>query len=99
MNYFGKKVINTTMLTAFILAALVLAGCSDSEMAKGITDAVKKSVEGEVAKTGQEIRKQIDQVTNLGTGKDKKEDGRSDSGASKEKSEKGSGKESEKEND
>lgn len=99
MNYLGKKILNSTMITVFILTALVLAGCGDSEIVKGATDAVKKSIEGEVAKTGQEIRKQLDQAINLGIGKDQKEDGRSDAGASKVKSEKSSGKESEKDND
>jgi hypothetical protein len=89
MNYRRTKILNKTLITACILAILFLAGCGDSELAKGVTDAVKKSVESEVAKTGQDIRKQFDQVTNLGTGKDKKENGRSDAGANKEKSEKG----------
>jgi hypothetical protein len=99
MNYRENKIFNTTLITAFILTTFFFVGCGDSEITKGVTDAVKKSVEGEVAKTGQEIRKQFNQVINIGTGKDKKEDGQSDTSASKEKSEKDTGKESNKEND
>jgi hypothetical protein len=99
MNNLGKKILNAPLITAFILATLFLAGCGDSEMAKGITDAVKKSVEGEVTKKGEEIKKQFDQVINLGTGKGQKENGQGTAGAGKEKSEKGSGEDSAEEND
>jgi hypothetical protein len=94
----GKKIRNATMISAFILT-LFLAGCGDSEMAKGITDAVKKSVEGELTKKGEEIKKQIDQVINLGTGKGQKEDGQGAAGAGKEKAEKGANEDSAAEND
>jgi uncharacterized protein YycO len=92
MHNLGKKIRNATLIAAFIVTTHSLAGCGDNEMAKGITDTVKKSVEGEVAKTGQEIRKQFDQVINLGTGKGQKEDGQSATRADKETSEKTSGK-------
>jgi hypothetical protein len=90
MNNFGKKIFNTTMITAFILATLFLTGCGDSEMAKEVTNAVKKSVEGEVAKTKEGIKKQFDQVINPGTGKGQKEDGPDAAKSSKEKSKKDS---------
>jgi hypothetical protein len=99
MNNLRKKILNATLITAFIFAALFLAGCGDSEMAKGIADVVKKSVGGEVAKKGEEIKKQFDQIINLGAGKSSKEDGKGAAGAGKEKSEKGDGKESEEEKD
>lgn len=98
MDYIRKNILNATLIAAFIFATLALAGCGDNEMAKGITDAVKKSVGGEVAKKGDEIKKQIDQVINLGTGKGQKEDGQGGA-AGKEKPEKDSGKESAEDND
>jgi hypothetical protein len=55
-----------------------LAGCGDNELVKGITDVIKKSVEGEVTKKVREVKKQFDQVINLGTGKKQKEDGQGD---------------------
>lgn len=99
MNNLGKKIRNTIVMTAFILATLFLAGCGDSELAKGITDIVKKSVGGEVAKKGDEIKKQFDQIVKPGSGKGQKENGEGAGGADKEKSEKGSGKESAEEKD
>jgi hypothetical protein len=42
--------VNSILIGAFILATLSLAGCGDNELVKGITDVVKKSVEGEVTK-------------------------------------------------
>ena len=90
MNNFGKKIFNATLITAFILATFFLIGCGDSEMAKEVTNAAKKSVEGEVAKTKEEIKKQFDQVIKPGTGKDQKEDGQGAAGSGKEKSEKDS---------
>jgi hypothetical protein len=99
MNNLGKTIFNATLIAAFILATLFLAGCGDSELAKGITDAVKKSVEGEVTKKVGEVRKQFDQVINLGAGKGRNEDGQGAAEAGKEKSEKDSGKESAEEKD
>lgn len=95
----GRNMINATLIAAFIFVTLFLAGCGDNEMAKGITDVVKKTVEGEVTKKGDEIKKQIDQVLNLGTGKGQNEEGQGDAGAGKESSEKGSGEESAEEKD
>jgi hypothetical protein len=95
MNNQGKKVFSVTLVTVFILATFSLVGCGDSELVKGITDAVKKSVGSEVAKKGEEIKKQIDQVINLGTGKGQKEDGQGDAKAGKKMSDKDSGKKSE----
>lgn len=82
----ARNILNTTLIITFIVTTLSLAGCGDSDMAKGITDVVKKSVEGEVTKTGEEIKKQIDQVINLGTGKSQNEEGQGDAGAGKESS-------------
>jgi len=78
------------LIATFILAALFLTGCGDGEMTKGIIDTAKKSVEGEVAKTKEEIKKQFDQVINPGTGKAQNKDGQDAAGSSKEKSEKDS---------
>jgi len=68
-------------------------------MTKGIIDTAKKSVEGEVAKTKDEIKKQFDQVINPGAGKGQKEDGQGTAGSDKEKSEKDSEKDSSEEKD
>jgi hypothetical protein len=94
-----KNIVNAILIGAFILATLLLAGCGDNELVKGITDVVKKSVEGEVTKKAGEVKKQFDQVINLGTGKSQKEDGQGSGKDGNEKSEKGSGKESEDEKD
>jgi outer membrane murein-binding lipoprotein Lpp len=94
-----KNIVNAILIGAFILATLLLAGCGDNELVKGITDVVKKSVEGEVTKKAGEVKKQFDQVINLGTGKSQKEDGQGAGKDGNEKSEKGSGKESEDEKD
>jgi hypothetical protein len=99
MNYLGKDILNSILIGAFILATLLLAGCGDNELVKGITDVVKKSVEGEVTKKVGEVKKQFDQVINPGTGKGQKEDGKGDVDTGKEKSGKDSGKESEDEKD
>jgi len=87
------------LIATFILAALFLTGCGDGEMTKGIIDTAKKSVEGEVAKTKDEIKKQFDQVINPGAGKGQKEDGQGTAGSDKEKSEKDSEKDSSEEKD
>jgi hypothetical protein len=97
MKNLGKNNLNVALTTAFIIVAFFLAGCGDNEMAKGITDVVKKSVEGEVAKKGEEIKKQVDRVINLGTGKGQKEDEKGAAAASTEEIGKGSDKESEEE--
>lgn len=94
MNNFRKKIINVLQITIFVFTALSLSGCGDNEMTKGITDTVKKSVAGELSKKGDEIKKQFDQIINMGTGKNQKEDGKGTAGAGKEKSENDSDKES-----
>jgi hypothetical protein len=99
MNNLRKHIINATPISAFILTIFFLVGCGDNEMVKGITDTVRKSVTGELAKKGDEIKKQFDQIINMGTGKNQKEDGKGTAGAGKEKSEKDSGNESEDEKD
>jgi hypothetical protein len=99
MNNLRKHIINAALISAFILTTLFLVGCGDNEMVKGITDTVKKSVTGELSKKGDEIKKQFDQIINMGTGKNQKEDGKGTAGSGKEKSEKDSGKESEDEKD
>jgi hypothetical protein len=78
MNCFRKKMSNARLIPVFTILTLFLAGCGDSETAKGITDAVKKSVEGEVNKKSGEIKKQIDQVIKPGSGKGHKEEGGKD---------------------
>jgi hypothetical protein len=95
MIYLRKRILNACLVPAFIVVTLFLAGCGDSETAKGITDAVKKSVEGEVNKKAGEIKKQFDQVLKPGTGKDQKEEGKGSGKDAKEKSKKDSGKDSE----
>ncbi len=65
--------LHATVIAAFIFATVLLVGCGDSELVKGITDVVKKSVEGEVSKKVGEVKKQFDQVVNLGVGKGSKE--------------------------
>jgi hypothetical protein len=99
MNNLGKKIVNATLISAFIFAPLFLAGCGDSEIAKEVTNTAKKAVEGEVAKRGEEIKKKVDQVINLNAGKGQKEDKQGDAGAGKEKSEKDSDRESSKDKD
>jgi hypothetical protein len=99
MNLIGKNMFNATLITAFSLATLFLSGCGEGELAKGITDVVKKSVEGEVTKQVGQVKKQFDQIINLGAGKGQKEDGQGTARAGNEKSEKGAGKESEDEKD
>jgi hypothetical protein len=88
MNYLRKNILNALLIPAFIVATLYLTGCSDSEMAKGVTDAVKKSIEGEIGKKAGEIKKQFDQVTKPGAGKGQKEEGQGAGKDGKEKSEK-----------
>jgi hypothetical protein len=97
MNCLGKKILSVCLVPASILVTLCLAGCGDSEIAKGITDVVKKSVEGEVNKKAGEIKKQIDQVIKPGAGKGQKEEGQGSGKDGKEKSKKDSDEESEKE--
>ncbi len=92
-NYMKKnigEILSIFFVTFGAAFTLLLAGCGDSEMAKGITDAVKKSVEGEVNKTGEEIKKQIDQVLNLGSGKDQEDNGKNAGGSGEEESSEGS---------
>jgi hypothetical protein len=96
MNNPGKKILNATLIAAFIFATVLLVGCGDNELVKGITGVVKKSVEGEVSKKVGEVKKQFDQVVNLGVGKGPKEVNQGDAKADKDKSKKDSGKESDK---
>lgn len=87
MDKLGKKIVNATLILAFIFAT---TGCGDNEIAKEVTNAAKKAVEGEVAKTGEEIRKKVDQVIKLGNGKGNKEDKEGSTGGEKKTSEKDS---------
>ena len=73
MNNLGKNMLHATVIAAFIFTTVLLVGCGDSELVKGITDVVKKSVEGEVSKKVGEVKKQFAQVVNLGVGKGSKE--------------------------
>jgi hypothetical protein len=95
MNYFRKNTLTAALIAVFIIATLLLAGCGDNELVKGVTDVVKKSIDGEITKQMSEVKKQFDQIINLATGKGKQEDGQGDAKAGKKKSEKDSGKESE----
>jgi hypothetical protein len=99
MNNLCKNISNATLIAVFIFGTLFLAGCGDNELAKGMTDIMKKTVEGEVTKKIGEVKKQFDQVLNMGTGKKQKEDGEGDAKVGKEKSAKDSGKEREDEKD
>jgi len=99
MNCLEKKMLNACQIPAFIVVTLCLAGCGDSEIAKGITDVVKKSVEGEVNKKAGEIKKQIDQVIKPGAGKRQKEEGQGSGKDGKEMSKKDSDEDSAKEKD
>jgi len=99
MNYLRKKILNAFLIPVFIVVTLFLAGCGDSEIAKGLTDVVKKSVEGEVNKKAGEIKKQFDQVIKPGTGKGQKEEGQGAGKDGKEKSKKDSDNESAEEKD
>ena len=92
MYNIAKKIINKTMILVLIITALFLTGCGDNEIAKEVTNAAKKAVEGEIAKTGAEVRKKIDQVAKLDNGQDKKEDKQGSDGKEKEFSEKKSDK-------
>ena len=83
-----KKIINKTLILVLITMPLFLTGCGDNEMVKEVTNAAKKAVEGEIAKTGAEVRKKIDQVAKLDNGQDKKEDKQSSDEKGKEFSEK-----------
>ena len=95
MNYLRKNILKAFMIPSFIVVTFFLPGCGDSELAKGITDVVKKSVGGEVAKKGDEIKKKFDQVIKPGAGKGQKEEGQGAGKDDKEKSKKDSDKESE----
>jgi uncharacterized lipoprotein YehR (DUF1307 family) len=94
MNNLRKNIKSVIPIVTLVLAMLSLSGCGDNEMTKGITDTVKKSVAGELSKKGDEIKKQFDQIINMGTGKNQKEDGKGTAGTGKEKSENDSDKES-----
>jgi len=89
MNNLAKKILNGTVITIFVMATFFVTGCGDSETAKEITNAAKKSIEGEVAKTKEEIKKQLDQVI-PGAGNGQKENGKDAAKSGKEKSEKDS---------
>jgi hypothetical protein len=99
MNYFRKNTLTAALIAVFIIATLLLAGCGDNELVKGVTDIVKKSIGGEITKQVGDVKKQFDQIINLGTGKGKQEDGQGDAKAGTKKSEKDSGKESKDEKD
>jgi len=89
VNNLAKKILNGTLIAIFIMATFFLTGCGDSETAKELTNAAKKSVEGEVAKTKEEIKKQLDQVI-PGTGNEQKENEKGVAKSGEEKSEKDS---------
>ncbi len=83
-----KRIINVPIILVFIFTTLFFAGCGDNELAKEVTNAAKKAVEGEIAKTGAEVRKKIDQVVRLDNGQDKQEDKQGSDGKEKEFAEK-----------
>jgi len=58
MIILGRKFLNSSLIPAFIIATLYLAGCSDSENGEGITD-VKKSVGVELPRRERKSKKII----------------------------------------
>jgi hypothetical protein len=88
-----REITSAALMTVFTMATLLITGCGNSDIAKGLTDAVKKSIEGEVAKKGEDIKKQIDQVMNLGTGKNQGEGGNNAGGSGDSESGEGAGEE------
>lgn len=91
MYNMAKKIINKILVLVLIIMPLFFTGC-DNEMVKEVTNVAQKAVEGEIAKTGTEVRKKIDQVVKLDNGQDKKEDKQGSDGKEKDFSEKKSDK-------
>jgi hypothetical protein len=69
----SDKVITTTLFAMVLFWISLIGGCGGSEAEKAATDLVKKVIGGEVAKQGDAVKKQIDQIINLGSDKGKKE--------------------------
>ena len=83
----SNKVITTTLFAMIIFWMSLIGGCGGSEAEKTATDLVKKVIGGEVAKQGNEVKNQIDQIINLGSDKGKKEGKGSAEGESEQGSE------------
>lgn len=87
MEVRSNKRIKAIFFSMILFGIILLGGCGDSGAGKAVTDLTKKIVGEEVTKQGDEIKKKIDQVKNLGSDNEKKEGG----GSSEGKSEKGPG--------
>lgn len=88
-----NKVGTMIVFSMFLLGSPFIGGCGDSESGKAITDTLKKVIGDEVAKQGNEVKKQIDQVINVGSNKDKKEGEKSSAQGSEKESKEGSSEE------
>ncbi len=73
MGKVSDKVITSTLFAMVLFWISLIGGCGGSEAEKAATDLVKKVIGGEVAKQGDAVKKQIDQIINLGSDKGKKE--------------------------
>ncbi|HOO41152.1 MAG TPA: hypothetical protein PK425_02470 [Syntrophales bacterium] len=99
MKKLSSKFLGITFGILSVFLCLFLTGCGDNDMAGNITDAVKKSVESEVAQKADEIKKQIDQLIIPGSGSSGQENKQSATNADKEESAKGSGEKPEEDDD
>lgn len=81
-----KQASKLPWIALWVVAAFLFFGCGDNETAKQVADAAKKRAEGEIAKTKEGIKKQIDQVLKPGAGNEQKENGEDESKAEKEDS-------------
>jgi hypothetical protein len=89
-NALGKrsdKVITSILFAMVLFWISLIGGCGGSEAEKAATDLVKKVVGGEVARQGDAVKKQIDQIINLGSDKGNKEGEGSAAGESEKGSE------------
>ena len=85
------------LFSMVILGMSFVGGCERSEAGKAVTDMAKKVIGDEVVKQGNEVKKQIDQIINVGSKKGEKEGegnaaGEPEKGSTKE-SQEGSGEE------
>lgn len=87
------KLYITIIFSMIILGSSFVGGCEGSEAGKAVTDMAKKVIGDEVAKQGNEVKKKIDQVINVGSIKGKKEGAESTAGGSEKESQEGSGEE------
>lgn len=88
MRVRADKIITSTIFAMVIIWMSLLGGCGGSEAEKAATDLVKKVVGEEVTKQGDAVKKQIDQVLRLGSGKGNNESGGNTAGEDEKASEK-----------